>query len=473
MLSIKFDDELHAIQGEMGERNKKRNVLKDLDLFVLDTSIRETTVGQLRGHTLENKIKIYEETQLCGFQYNVVAAFNHMTRVDDAFCKWLADNNKDRSKMFAFAEVYDKVKKGRFDPNSLPVSLQKCKRFAIPNVILEIDLTHPNVDRSKFCIQEMCVMLQKRLNWCYDNLSSESKILINFRDFARAMKSADGIIRTLTIVKFMASSQNRGFGICFEESGEFLPNEIGVLCASIRRVMDSGKWHNGKLLVHGHKSWGTTTMNQLECLMNGADGIWAAVCEEGAYLGHVSSTVTLINLIRMGNKKVQNKYNCKYLRQAAVNVTKLTTGKSPYYRELIYGERALDQWLPGVKTDQTEFNLVEFFGEVAPMRITDVASPAMIKQHLINLFGENSQFTEAIGSKMLEQILADMCSGCKTEYQSDVGIALLFGKVGGKLTNQMRSAITKSDKSLVLTSAAKIENRHAKEISGFIPVPAC
>ena len=39
----------------------KKNILKELDLFILDNSIRETTVGQIRGHTLENKWDIYNE----------------------------------------------------------------------------------------------------------------------------------------------------------------------------------------------------------------------------------------------------------------------------------------------------------------------------------------------------------------------------------------------------------------------------
>ena len=35
--------------------------LRDLDLFVLDNSIRESTVGALRGHTLQNKHDILEQ----------------------------------------------------------------------------------------------------------------------------------------------------------------------------------------------------------------------------------------------------------------------------------------------------------------------------------------------------------------------------------------------------------------------------
>ena len=43
---------------------RKQEILRDKKLFVLDNSLRESTVGQLRGHTIENKWKIYEEVNI-------------------------------------------------------------------------------------------------------------------------------------------------------------------------------------------------------------------------------------------------------------------------------------------------------------------------------------------------------------------------------------------------------------------------
>ena len=81
-------------------RVQKRERLKNLDIFVLDNSLRESTVGQLRSHTLENKIKIYEEVKKCGFKDIIVAAFAHMTRVDDDFCQYLIDRGEDFSRFY-------------------------------------------------------------------------------------------------------------------------------------------------------------------------------------------------------------------------------------------------------------------------------------------------------------------------------------------------------------------------------------
>ena len=111
------------------------------------------------------------------------------------------------------------------------------------------------------------------------------------------------------------------------------------------RVMDSCGWQSGHarlLLVHVHEKWGLAETVQLECLGSGANGIWASVCEEGAATGHACSCIALMNLVRLGNKKVLQKYNCTYLRTAAINVTHITTGRAPHPKQAVYGERSLD-----------------------------------------------------------------------------------------------------------------------------------
>jgi len=71
-----FEEIIKEVSESIVQEKCKRARLKDLDLIVLDNSIRESTVGQLRGHTLENKWKIYNEVQKCGFKFIIVAAFS-------------------------------------------------------------------------------------------------------------------------------------------------------------------------------------------------------------------------------------------------------------------------------------------------------------------------------------------------------------------------------------------------------------
>ena len=42
-------------------------------------------------------------------------------------------------------------------------------------------------------------------------------------------------------------------------------------------------------------------------------------------MGHACSSVTLMNIVRLGNKKVPQKYNCTNVRNAAKNITQITT----------------------------------------------------------------------------------------------------------------------------------------------------
>jgi hypothetical protein len=231
--------------------------------------------------------------------------------------------------------------------------------------------------------------------------------------------------------------------LVFEESGKYLPEELGAWTAAIRREMDECGFCDGPLLVHVHEQWGMAGSTQLECIANGANGVWASLCEEGAAMGHCSSTMTLMNMIRIGNKRVLQQYNCTALRQAATNVTKITTGFPPHPKQVVYGERALDMvfGMPNFAPDKTEFNIAEFFGEEPVMRMTTLASKKMVADRLKNVFGEDPQFTEERGQRMLEVMLEDLNQNRKEEYMSAVGLAILFDRSGGKLTKAMSDVI--------------------------------
>ena len=84
-------------------------------------------------------------------------------------------------------------------------------------------------------------------------------------------------------------------------------------------------------------------------------------------MGHSCSSVTLLNLIRLGNKKVFDQYNCTGLREAAQEVTRITTGFEPYDGQVVYGERALDMVfrMPNFKPSKKDFDLATFFGKKA------------------------------------------------------------------------------------------------------------
>ena len=433
---------------------QKRDRLRDMDFFCLDNSIRESTVGQLRSHTLQNKIDILKQIKRCGIKDIIVASFSHMTRVDDDFCKYLRSTGEDFSNFYSFSEVSDKgVVNGTYETETLPISLKKNQKYGLYNTFFEADFADDACEwEVKFTTDDMCQLLKERIDWVFDNMSPNAKILLNFRDFPIAMTKAPE--RVLNVVKFLSQlpPDRRLFALCFEDPlGEYLPEELEAWTGSVRRTMDANGWA-GKILVHIHQKWDLQTASQLDCLSAGADGVWASLCEEGAAVGHACSSVTMMNLVRLGNQKILKKYNCTEIRKAAMAITKITTGKDPHPKQVIYGERAIDLVFGFLGSG--DFDLAEFFGVETPNRITSLVTVDMLKDTLAGYFGENPQFNDDIGQKMKELILLDLRSGRKEEYQSAPGLALLFDRAGGKLTAAMGDVI----------AATKLKAAHHAEL---------
>merc|ERR1711860_79092 len=80
------------------------------------------------------------------------------------------------------------------------------------------------------------------------------------------------------------------------------------------------------------------------------------------------------------------------------------------------------------------------------IRISTMSSPEMIITRMKNVFGDDPNFTEEIGLKMKELMYEDMRSGRKEEYMSPSGLAVLYDRAGGQLTEKIQEAITSKAK---------------------------
>ena len=435
----------------IARHTEEQRTLRGLDCFVLDNSLRESTAGALSGHTLENKWNIYEQVKRCGFKHIIVAAFSNMTRVDDRFVRQLAERGEDMNTLYSFSEGWGRVKDGLPDVETLPVALNKMKTLKMKNPIIEVDLADSRIDWGKFTEYSVKDLLVKRLEWVRKNLGHDAKVLVNFRDFSSAMQQPESTRRVLSVTEFLARlpTETRPLGPLIEDAiGKSFPSELSAWTRAVRRVMNSCDWSSGKLLVHVHEKWGLVDAAQLACLGSGADGIWASLCSEGIALGHACSSVTLMNLVRLGNNKVLERYNCTELRRAAIKVTEITRGRIPHPKQPVYGERALDVALEvdrisGKHVGDTDFNLASFFGETTLKRMNTIASPDIVLARLKSLFGDQDSFTLAIAMEMKTLMKEDLCKGRKEEYMSEFSLALLFDRAGGSLTESMRDMIDK------------------------------
>ncbi len=104
-LDAKYNGLAQEYKNDLKKHVAKYEMLKNVDVFVLDNSIRESTVGAVKGHTVNEKWQIYNEVKQCGFTHIIVAAFHRRSRVDDVFVQELVKSGEDVSRMFAFSEI--------------------------------------------------------------------------------------------------------------------------------------------------------------------------------------------------------------------------------------------------------------------------------------------------------------------------------------------------------------------------------
>ncbi|XP_052271762.1 uncharacterized protein LOC127872468 [Dreissena polymorpha] len=211
---------------------------QDLDLFVLDNSIRESTVGQLRGHTIKDKWEIFNEITKCGFRNRIAASYHHQRRVDDEFVKELLAKGDDPDGLWAFSGVTEGIiKKVLENINS------SC--FGV--------VGNSTYNFKKFTVGDMCSLIETLVKWVKTNLGSSSKILVSLRNQPDIMPTKPK--RVFHVVDFLARL-NLLFGIIFEEPrGKSLLEECATWAKFIRKVMDSVNW-KGNLLAHVHEKFG-------------------------------------------------------------------------------------------------------------------------------------------------------------------------------------------------------------------------
>ncbi|KAH8070994.1 hypothetical protein JL720_11608 [Aureococcus anophagefferens] len=233
----------------------------------------------------------------------------------------------------------------------------------------------------------------------------------------------------------------RPASLLFEEPfGEYLPCEVGGWTALLRATMDAHGWPSafqedgasidGALLIHVHRQWGLADAVTLDALAAGCDGLMAAVCEEGAALGHACSAVALANLARNGDAVAR--YDLRGVVDAARAVTRLTTGAPVAVRQVVYGPRAIEAVfgftaVGGGVVDRTfdrdasgtaadAVFLADILGVAEkPVRLHTLATPAQFAARLAQCFGAHASLDDALGARLKRGLLALLAAGDKAD----------------------------------------------------------
>jgi hypothetical protein len=268
--------------------------------------------------------------------------------------------------------------------------------------------------------------------------------------------------RVLRLVYHLGRMARPPFGIMLEEgSGAFLPGEMGAWCGHVRNTMDKAGWYGGKFICHMHRKYGMADACAIEALASGCDGVWAAICEEGAANGHACSCTTLINLLRLGNPFISEMFNVAYLRTAANKITQIVTGKKVSLRQEIYGPRALDDPLGKQENDKNaaswyqhvainaEFRfegVAKTFNEHENKRISGISSVDLIIGRLAEVFHteDPNGWDRDVAGTMRTIMNDDLARGWKFDYNHSSGLGMLYERAGGNLTPGMCARIMAS-----------------------------
>ena len=270
---------------------------------------------------------------------------------------------------------------------------------------------------------------RERIELCAREVTrGQGKLWVNIRDANRADSIAIDQKRLDAFVRFLARlpPDLRPFGLMFEDGvGETFHWEMADFVSRLRRNMDGNGWSEGHLLIHVHKAFGLGDAVVLDALTAGCTGIWGAVCEEGAGVGHVSSLSVLTNLARLGNEHVTDMFDFPALREAAITVTQRCTMQDPHPKQELYGSRALDVvFSPDGMTPLPLFNLNELFKTQVATRVTTFTTPAMFRDRLTEVFGDLKWDMET-ATKMRFRLFRELNIGYKFDYMRFKNISLV------------------------------------------------
>ncbi|MEO1372881.1 MAG: hypothetical protein AAFW70_00870 [Cyanobacteria bacterium J06635_10] len=449
------------------EADEELKTLRELEVFVLDNSVRETTVGTARGHVLEDKINILKAIAETELNEVILGTYGANRNVDDQIPKHWIDLGGTLDNMWGFSEAYNAL-----DQSGVPIDepasglLEMANDHKMSNAIIEIDLCSPAINYQQFSLNQFIL---NQVEWANKNLIPRGeqklppRVLVNLRDFANFETDTEGLIRCLHLIESLGNlpSNQRPFGLMIEEpTGFLLPETVSKLTRIIRETMISANWSNGKLLVHVHCGFGLAESTTLEALANGADGIWSAVCKAGAALGHSCSSITLTNLARLGNKFVTRTYKLPAIIKAARKVHTIAS-KEPVPRDQeVYGKEAFDLvfggW-HGFMGDKMSA-VASIIGVKQTVRISDFANAEMLHQAMIERFGEPEKtgWDEKLCKKMEEKIDEHLLLGQSFDYNTITGLAQLYEYSGGCISSSMLQ---------IITSDSDIPNEHPLIVS--------
>jgi len=418
----------HA-QAILDEAQKKIDKLCKLKPFFIDLSLRENPVGARVGQTLADKLQILPLIRKFGFDNILLGTLDYSLpcelEVDDDFMMYMRDHQMDMSGCFAFTAMGISKAHGQFIPDPSQLKLQA---YGVPNTLHEIYLSHAGMEDSKYDLKTVRRSLPASIKWLNDNVTGENggkpRIIINIVDGCDAFaQNPDDICYILSMLADQPIE-----GVSFEDDrGTYLPFQVGAYTAVARSLLPPPL----KLLVHMHAGGGFENASVIEALLSGADGVWAGLPKRAAIIGHASLGELIANLVRLGNRHMQD-YQLDQLLSLATTLQVLDEEALVPDDLPVLGNNAYRLPLSFFRQEAGRFMDLppEAIGGQYRYRICPVVSDtAVIAGRLAEVTGRQAEeFSDTVLTQMIRLMRRDLRAGKRIVYDEPENLLQLFAR---------------------------------------------
>ena len=286
-------------------------MLRDVEPCLIDMSSREATLSSYFGHTLENKIELYNLAKDLGFNDFGLSNFFAFPSVTDSFVEYLIEQQESLDPFFTTIAVEPLVDG---QPFPLGPAATQTLNFKIPNVILLAEMCPSTLksigsDKAKMLADLRHHILEYR-RLLPPHTDRQGRIYIRLGDpFDTYDEDPEYFVQ---VIKLLGETDITG--ILFEDvKGTRFPFETFALVRLMRHYLPKPR----KLLAHPHLGNGTEDAAVLECILAGGDGVWSGFTPQAAQGGHGSALMLLTNLMRARNPYVRKMFNTEKFQHVA------------------------------------------------------------------------------------------------------------------------------------------------------------
>lgn len=420
------------VQGKFGhalalmqQANDKLEILRNIDPYLIDLSLRENTVGTKIGQTLTDKLSILPKLREFGFKNILLGTLDYAMpeelEVDDDFMLYLRDHHIDMTGCFAFTDI-GQIACGEFMPSPSMVKLQA---YGVPNALHEIYLSKEAID-SPDAFERLIKSLPRSIQWLHNNIKGDHgqkpRIIVNIVDGCDAF--ASNLEQTCEVLEMLSGLDIEGVSI-EDGRGTYLPFQVGAFVSIARHYLPAPL----QLLVHFHSGAGFENASTIEALLNGADGVWGGLPKHGAVNGHASLGELIANLVRVGNVRM-NAYQLNQLLPLANDIRKLNAEDMVEENTPILGHNAYR--LPLSFFRQTDGRFMDLAPEVIGgrygYRVCPVVSDTtVIAGRLSEITGKDpSEFPVHVLQQMVRLMRRDLRAGLQIAYDDPSELLILL-----------------------------------------------